>query len=87
MQFNVFGLSIICAIIPLLYAGLMVLIPESPIFNLMQGKTEKARLSLRYFRGPYGTVDQELSLMQDSLAKVYIHINIRDSSTKCYIKL
>lgn len=36
----------------------------------MKGRTEKARLSLRYFRGPYGTVDQELSIMQDSLAKV-----------------
>lgn len=48
----------------------MVLIPESPIFHLMKGRIEKGRLSLRYFRGPYGTVDQELSIMQDSLAKV-----------------
>ncbi|VVC25777.1 Hypothetical protein CINCED_3A020911 [Cinara cedri] len=68
-KFNVFGLSIICAIIPIVYACLMVLIPESPNFHLMKGDVEKARLSLRYFRGPYGTVDQELSIMQDSLAK------------------
>lgn len=67
--FNIFGLSIICAIIPIVYACLMVLIPESPIFHLMKGRVEKGRLSLRYFRGPYGTVDQELSIMQDSLAK------------------
>lgn len=59
--------------IPVVYAGLMVLIPESPIFHLMKGNVEKARLSLRYFRGPYGTVDQELSIMQDSLAKVWTH--------------
>lgn len=52
----------------------MVLIPESPLFHLMKGNVEKARLSLRYFRGPYGTVDQELSIMQDSLAKVYKYI-------------
>jgi len=51
----------------------MVLIPESPNFHLMKGNVEKARLSLRYFRGPYGTVDQELSIMQDSLAKVYTY--------------
>lgn len=67
--FNVFGLSIICAMIPIVYACLVVLIPESPTFHLMKGNVEKARLSLRYFRGPYGTVDQELSLLQDSLAK------------------
>ncbi|XP_060879988.1 facilitated trehalose transporter Tret1-like [Metopolophium dirhodum] len=67
--FDVFGLTIICAIIPIAYVALMVLIPESPNFHLMKGNVEKARLSLRYFRGPYGTVDQELSIMQDSLAK------------------
>lgn len=71
LQFNVFGLTIICAIIPIVYVALMVLIPESPTFHLMKGNVEKARLSLRYFRGPYGTVDQELSIMQDSLAKVH----------------
>jgi len=54
----------------------MVLIPESPTFHLMKGNVEKARLSLRYFRGPYGTVDQELSIMQDSLAKVHKYILI-----------
>lgn len=70
LQFNIFGLTIICAIIPIVYVALMVLIPESPTFHLMKGNVEKARLSLRYFRGPYGTVDQELSIMQDSLAKV-----------------
>jgi len=67
--FNIFGLSIICAIIPIVYASLMVLMPESPAFHLMKGNVDKARLSLRYFRGPYGTVDQELSLLQDSMAK------------------
>lgn len=76
LQFNIFGLTLICAIIPIVYVALMVLIPESPNFHLMKGNVEKARLSLRYFRGPYGTVDQELSIMQDSLAKVYNYILI-----------
>lgn len=61
----------------------MVLIPESPNLHLMKGDVEKARLSLRYFRGPYGTVDQELSIMQDSLAKVYItSVNINRNHSK-----
>lgn len=63
----------ICAIIPIVYACLMILMPESPNFHLMKGNVEKARLSLRYFRGPYGTVDQELTIMQDSLAKVHAY--------------
>ncbi|XP_050430728.1 facilitated trehalose transporter Tret1-like isoform X2 [Adelges cooleyi] len=66
---NVFGLSIACAVIPVIYVCLMILMPETPIFHLMKGNVDKARLSLRYFRGPYGLVDQELSNMQDSLAK------------------
>lgn len=88
LQFNVFGLTVICALVPVAYACLMVLIPESPAFHLMKGKVEKARLSLRYFRGPYGGVDQELSIMQDSLAKVYSIVNlpIHDFISICMYK-
>jgi len=48
----------------------MLLIPESPIFYLMKGNVEKARLSLKYFRKPIVHVDQELNTMQSALAKV-----------------
>jgi len=48
----------------------MFLVPESPIFYLTKGNIIKARLSLKYFRRPFGQVDQELITMQDSLAKV-----------------
>ncbi|XP_050535988.1 facilitated trehalose transporter Tret1-like isoform X2 [Daktulosphaira vitifoliae] len=66
---DVFGLSIACAVFPIVYACLIILIPETPVFHLMKGNVEKARSSLRYFRGPYGLVDQELSEMHDSLEK------------------
>lgn len=56
--------------IAVLYAGLLVLIPESPFFYLMKGNNEKAKLTLRFLRGPYGKVDQELTIMQDLIAKV-----------------
>jgi len=36
----------------------------------MKGNTEKARVSLEFFRGPNGRVSQELDNMQKSLAKV-----------------
>lgn len=72
---NIFGLSAACAIIPMVYIiCLVVLIPESPIFHLMKGDIEKAHFSLKFFRGPYSRVDQELDSMQKALAKVQIYI-------------
>jgi len=70
LQLNVFGLSVACAIIPVIYICLMFLIPESPIFYLMKGNVEKAKLSLKYFRTPVVHVNQELNTMQSALAKV-----------------
>jgi len=69
----VFGLSIACAIIPVLYIlCLVTLIPESPIFYLMKGNAEKARLSLQFFRGPFSNVDRELDEMKNFLMRVYL---------------
>lgn len=48
----------------------MFLVPESPIFYLSKGNIAQARLSLKYFRRPFGQVDQELNAMHESLAKV-----------------
>lgn len=70
LQFDVFGLSVACAIVPVVYICLLFFVPESPIFYLTKGNIVKARFSLKYFRRPFGQVDQELSTMQDSLAKV-----------------
>ena len=70
LQLDVFGLSVACAIVPVIYIYFMFLIPESPIFYLMKGNIEKARLSLKYFRKPIVCVDQELNTMQSALAKV-----------------
>lgn len=70
LQFQVFGLSFACTIIPVIYICFLLLIPESPNFYLMKGYVDEARLSLRYFRGPFSNVDQELNTMQRSLAKV-----------------
>ncbi|CAH1713038.1 unnamed protein product [Aphis gossypii] len=66
---DLFGLSIACAIVPVVYLCLMFLVPESPIFYLSKGNIAQARLSLKYFRRPFGQVDQELNAMHESLAK------------------
>lgn len=70
LQLDLFGLSIACAIVPVVYLCLMFLVPESPIFYLSKGNIAQARLSLKYFRRPFSQVDQELNAMHESLAKV-----------------
>jgi len=58
----------------------MFSVPESPIFYLTKGNIFKARWSLKYFRRPFGQVDQELIAMQEYLAKVQaININFHNS--------
>lgn len=50
----------------------MMLVHETPIFYLMKGNVDKAKQSLRFFRGPNRNIDEELNTMQKYLAKVYI---------------
>lgn len=72
-QFDLFYLSVACAIIPIVFIYLMIFVPESPIFYLMKGNVDKAKESLSYFRSPNENVDQELNAMQAFLAKVYFN--------------
>lgn len=68
-----FALSVACAIIPVVYVlCLVTLITESPIFYLMKGNAEKARLSLQFLRGPFSNIDRELDEMKNFLMKVYL---------------
>lgn len=71
LQLDVFGLSVACAIVPLIFLCFLVLIPESPLFYLIKGDIDNARLSLRFFRGRLYNVDPELNTMKESLDKVY----------------
>ncbi|XP_025417643.1 facilitated trehalose transporter Tret1-like isoform X1 [Sipha flava] len=66
---NVFSLSTACALVPTVFACLLVLVPESPIYYLMRADVENARSSLRYFRQSLGNVEEELEAMQVSLVR------------------
>lgn len=73
LQSNVFCLSAACALVPVVFACLLVFIPESPIYYLMKADVDNARSSLSYFRESMGDVDEELEAMQVSLVKVNTH--------------
>jgi SP family facilitated glucose transporter-like MFS transporter 8 len=72
----VFSLSTACALVPTVFACLLVLVPESPIYYLMRADVENARSSLRYFRQSLGNVEEELEAMQVSLVRVRARLNI-----------
>lgn len=74
LQFNVFGVSIACAIVPVVYISLLVFIPESPMFHIANGNIKMAVLSLNFFYGPHGQVDTKLYTMQKLLTKVQTNI-------------
>lgn len=74
LQLNVFGVSIACAIVPVVYISLLLFIPESPMFHLANGNVKMAVLSLKFFYGPNGQVDTKLYTMQKLLTKVQTNI-------------
>ncbi|KAL1449888.1 hypothetical protein WDU94_002360 [Cyamophila willieti] len=66
---SVFGLTMICATLPIFFVGLMILMPESPQFHLKKNRVKKAKESLQWFRGSEKDVESEITDMQNSLEK------------------
>lgn len=66
---TVFALTIICATLPVFFAGLMLLMPESPQFNLKKNRLKQAREALQWFRGSEYDIESEITDMQNSLEK------------------
>lgn len=61
--------SIICGCIPILFGCVFVFMPESPFYLLKKGFEEKARDSLRFFRGSKYDVDIDLEEIKDILSE------------------
>ncbi|XP_076665642.1 facilitated trehalose transporter Tret1-2 homolog [Andrena cerasifolii] len=62
-------LSIISAIVPLIFFAIFVFMPESPIYYLKKGNEEAARQSLIKLRGAHYNVDDELQSHKEALDK------------------
>ncbi|CAL4073794.1 unnamed protein product [Meganyctiphanes norvegica] len=60
-------LVIACIVVPCLFAGLMLLGKESPVYLLIKGRCEEAKTSLQYFRGKNYPVDDEFKEMRQSV--------------------
>lgn len=48
---NALLISVFCCIIPFVFMGTFIWMPESPVYLLSINKREKAKKSLQWFRG------------------------------------
>ncbi|XP_046418188.1 facilitated trehalose transporter Tret1-like isoform X1 [Neodiprion virginianus] len=62
-------LSIVSAIIPLIFFAVFFFMPESPAYYLMKNKDDLARSSLLRLRGPAYDIEQELQAKKDTIAE------------------
>lgn len=61
---NVFWLSIICGIIPIVFGCIFVFMPESPMFLVSRNRMEYAANSLKWLRGAQYDYSEELQTLQ-----------------------
>ncbi|XP_012271535.1 facilitated trehalose transporter Tret1 [Orussus abietinus] len=64
---NMFQLSIVSAVVPLVFFGIFFFMPETPTYYLKKGDEDAARASLVRLRGPRYDVEPELQAQRESL--------------------
>lgn len=64
MYMNWSKLALFGAILPLPFALMMVIIPETPRWYISKGKTKRARKSLQWLRGRNADVSDELTTVE-----------------------
>ncbi|KAK2587976.1 hypothetical protein KPH14_004056 [Odynerus spinipes] len=66
-QVNMYELSIISAVVPIIFCVVFVFMPETPTYYLKKGNEEAARASYVRLRGADYNVEPELSMQRDAL--------------------
>ena len=57
-------MSTVCAVIPCLYALVLLPLPESPLFSLRNGREDQTRSALQWLRGPSYSVLPEVTALR-----------------------
>ncbi|KOC63719.1 Facilitated trehalose transporter Tret1 [Habropoda laboriosa] len=70
---NVIVTSALCGAAPIIFACIMIFMPESPLYYLSKDNEEAARKSMRFFRGPDHSVDAEISAFKEQVEKSRRH--------------
>ncbi|XP_074106844.1 facilitated trehalose transporter Tret1 isoform X1 [Cotesia typhae] len=66
-EISIYNLSLISAIIPLIFCGVFFFMPETPTYYLMKGQINEARESYRWLRGPHYNIEPELEAQKEAL--------------------
>nr|XP_033340644.1 facilitated trehalose transporter Tret1-2 homolog [Megalopta genalis] len=66
---NVAIISVLCGLPPIIFAMLMFLMPESPMYFTAKGNIEAAKESMRFFRGPDFDIAPELAAFAEEVAR------------------
>ncbi|CAK9824624.1 Facilitated trehalose transporter Tret1 [Anthophora retusa] len=61
--------SSLCGNGPIIFACIMIFMPESPLYYMSKGNEEAARKSMRYFRGPDYNIDAEIAEFKEQVEK------------------
>lgn len=67
MGLNMFQLSLVSAVVPLVFLAVFIFMPETPIYYLQKGNIDAARDSLRRLRGDSYDIDLELRVQKELL--------------------
>lgn len=77
---NVFWLSIICGIIPLIFGVIFFFMPETPLYLVSKGREEDAIKSLQFLRGKQYNYSSELAeLQQEHNQRASQNVSTRDA--------
>jgi len=66
---SVFVISIICAVVPLLFGAIFWFMPETPLYYLKKGQKDRAQTSLQWFRGKYWHISSICHLLVEAVNK------------------
>ena len=64
---DVFVLSVICGVVPLLFGAIFWFMPETPLYLLQKGQTDRAQKSLQWFRGKFWHISSICHLLLEAV--------------------
>ncbi|XP_011497305.1 PREDICTED: facilitated trehalose transporter Tret1-2 homolog isoform X2 [Ceratosolen solmsi marchali] len=64
---NMYNLSLISAVVPVVFFCVFIFMPETPIYYLRKGNRDAAKASLLRLRGSHYNVEPELQALEESL--------------------
>lgn len=67
---NIYEISILCGVTPLLFGIVFFFMPETPTYYLMKGNETAARESFKKLRGSQYNIEPELSLLKETIEEI-----------------